>query len=122
MADKMNGTPVMDDELPSIPDDEPAQAAIPPAVATAKIKELVDQQVQQVMGIMIRGILVSSPGIPPNIVIPAIARACGKMLAMSITGSVEQTVKARGDMKAGFEDGLKQVPIMKMSTAVPPAG
>ena len=105
-------------ELPSIPNEEAPPAAT--ALATKQLSDMIDAQVQQVVGVTFRGLLVSAPGVPHNVLLPCIARAAGKMLAMSVAGnSVELTVRARKDFQDAFRDGLAKVPILQPANLMP---
>ena len=55
-----------------------AQDNAPPRVV--KIEDVLDAQITQVLGIVIRGLMVSSPGIPPVLVVHSIARVVGNLL------------------------------------------
>ena len=118
MTDKpMNGAAVADDlpiaeELPSIDVNEaPAPVQQGPMSAT----QIIETSIAQAVGVTVRGLLVSCPGVPSGFILQKIAFACGKLLAVSIQGNpLETTVKARADFKRAFEDGMAKVSILQM--------
>lgn len=106
----MNGASA--EELPALPDEE-AAPQLPPQVAAAQLKNIVNAQVEPVIGVVFRGVMVSAGGVPPNILLPAIARAAGKMLAMSVAGNtIELMSAARRDFIEAFKDGVQKVPLL----------
>lgn len=102
----MNGSSVED--LPAI---EPPPAPVNPTSA-------IDAQISQIMGIIVRGVLVSAPGVPHHLLLNSIARTTGKLLAMAVTGNtIEMSAKARRDFQDSFRDGLSKVSILQPATA-----
>lgn len=83
-----------------------------------QIKEAVktvEDQIAQVIGVTVRGLIASSPGVPSHILLSAIARSTGKMLSFSVSGpqnTIAQNAKAREDFRQSFADGVASVPIL----------
>jgi hypothetical protein len=107
------------EELPSLPPEPADQIAAPPRMLTPA--EAIEASIAQVVGVTVRGLMVSCSGVPAGFVLQKIAFACGKLLAVSIQGNpLEATVKARSDFKKAFEDGMAKVSVLQMGGAMQP--
>lgn len=111
MTDHMNGNtaaPAQDEELPSL------EGAVEQPISANKAESILDGQIMPAMGFMIRGMMVSAPGVPPAIILQSIARCVGQLLAMSVAGNtIEMTAKARKDFQECFHKGIVKVPILQ---------
>lgn len=111
--DKMNGTPAApaapDEELPGL-DEAPA-----PAATASQVEKMLDTQVMNPLGMMLRGIMVSTDSaIPPGLLMASIARCTGQLLSLMLTGNpLDMTTKAREDFRAQFSVGMKRVPLIQ---------
>lgn len=111
----VNGAADTSDALPHIEDTPVPATQVAAAIAS------IAADVGKIMGATVRGIIVSAPAVPPTILLPEIARAAGKMLAMITDGgTVEGTVRARKEFEAAFKDGMSKVSILKSTSAVNP--
>lgn len=78
--------------------------------AIAKTRELIDAQIRQVIGVNIRGLLVSAPGVAPHEMLNAIARVTGGLLAESIVADLSVILRMRTGFKEAFADGIAKTP------------
>jgi hypothetical protein len=102
----MNGAPVEEEVLPALPEAQTAPKPDPNAV--------IDAQLGPIVGVMVRGIMSGASGVPAGLILNAIARQTGKMLALSVVGNpVDQVAKARRDFADSFRDGLAKVSILQ---------
>lgn len=99
--------------------DEPATAAEPNPIqgAVDRARTLIDEQVKLVLGVVYRGIIVSSPGVPPIEVLKSIARMSGNIIAAGIQADLTATLMLRREFKDAFAEGVQNAPI-----APPPSG
>ena len=106
----VNGAATEEQVLPALPE------AAPPPDPNARI----DAQLGPLVGEMVRGIMSGATGISPAIILNAIARQTGKMLALSVVGNpVDQVAKARRDFQDAFRDGLAKVSILQAGNPPP---
>jgi hypothetical protein len=89
----------------------PSDAAAPPQpitpeAAASAIEQQLDPVVRQVIGTMIRGLLVSAPGIQPHILLNSIARQTGSLLAGAVTSDLATVLTLRKGMKDAFGNGV----------------
>lgn len=68
--------------------------------------------VRIVMGTVIRGLLVSAPGIQPAMVLNVIAWTAGHILASSLKGDLATLLQIRTALKKAFEEGIKSVSVV----------
>jgi len=77
------------------------------AAAINNLNEMVAKPVRIVMGTMVRGLLISSPGVQPHIVMNAIAWQIGNMLASSIqSDNLPALLQLRKGFTDAFNDGM----------------
>lgn len=95
-----------------------AAAQLTPQQAQSVLKQLIEQQASNIAAVMVNGVIASSPGLPGNLVLPALARQIAKVLASALRGGndLSQTMRGRDDLRKAFEEGLRMVP------AIQPAG
>jgi hypothetical protein len=90
--------------------DAPPEAApsqpISPEAATSAIEQQLDPVVRQVVGTVIRGLLVSAPGVPPHLLLNSIARQTGSLLAGAITADLATVLSMRKGFKDAFGNGV----------------
>jgi hypothetical protein len=73
------------------------------------------------LGIMVRGFLVSSPGIPPHLLLESISRNIGKLCAEVIEADIGTVLKARQGFADAFAEGMRQIPTVRPRLQHPPA-
>lgn len=88
---------------------QPVAKSIAPSAAEA----IIDSQVRAVLGIVVRGLMVSAPTIPVYVLFNSIARQTGNLMAGALSGDVEAVAKVRKDFRLAFADGVQRVPILK---------
>lgn len=111
MNDNTNGVDAT--ELPSIEPVAPGQQQQPVALTVDQLRQMVDNQVGPIIGCMIRGMIASAPGMPGSILLPAIARCMGQVLAISVAGDIKQCADAREDFRKALNEGMGKVPIIR---------
>lgn len=96
--------------------EEQATAGAPQkAIAPSAGEAIIDAQVRAVLGIVIRGLMVSAPTIPVHTLFNSIARQTGHLMAGALSGDVEAVAKVRTGFRLAFVDGVQKVPIVKVS-------
>jgi hypothetical protein len=111
MNDHMNGAGPAD--LPGIDEQLPAED---PAIVQSRVEAQIDGQVLQHVGVLIRGLLVSSPQIPHALLLNSVARVTGQVLAMTVAGgsnTIEMTSAARADFKKSFGAGIAKIALLQ---------
>ena len=78
-----------------------------------------DAQLRLTIGIMFRGILVSSPGLPPDVLMKSIVRLVGEMIGNTIVGDLAPVLKLRRACKEAFEHALSKTPIQPDNRPMP---
>lgn len=94
----------------------PAPAAKPPGPS---LDAQLDAQIRQILGIVCRGILISSPGIPPEALVLSISRVTGELAALMLSGDLAGTLKFRAMIKEAFVGAVARQPIAPPAGAVP---
>src|SRR5277367_219390 len=97
-----NGTPPTTDELPSAPG-----APAPEQVLAAQL----DPILTTVLGTMIRGLLVSVPGVRQDLLLSMVAFRTGALLAACFQGDLATLLTIRKNLKDGFDKGVKSAPL-----------
>lgn len=82
---------------------------------------MIGPAVGQVIGTMIRGLLVSAPGVPPHVLLHAIAWQTGNMLASTIQADLSTLLSMRKSFKEAFHDGVTKAKIVPPPLPGPPA-
>lgn len=91
------------------------------AAAQTQLEKMITPAIRQVIGTVFRGVLVSSQGVPPHVVLNVIARETGSLLAEAIQGDLMGVLKLRKDFKKAFEDGVTHAKIIQTPPSnVPP--
>jgi hypothetical protein len=96
---------------------EEQQAKLPEGVtpevfaAATAMERKVGPVVRQVLGIVIRGLLVSSPGVPPNVLLGIMAWQTGNLLAGAFQADLGTTLMVRKQLKEGFAEGIAKTPV-----------
>lgn len=75
--------------------------------------EMLDAQVRNILAIVLRGIMVSSPGVSPQMVLNAICRQTGSLCAGSIAGELAGVLAHRAGFKKAFEEGVQKAPLVQ---------
>ena len=94
---------------------------ISPMEAAKRIATAIDPQIRGPLGIMVRGFLVSSPGIPPHLLLELISRNIGKLCAEVIEADIGTVLKARQGFADAFAEGMRQIPTVRPRLQHPPA-
>ena len=106
---------IADDEaLPGLTADEVAAAigaGAKDSHAVQKAEAVLDAQVRQVMGVMLRGLMVSAPGIDPATLLRSTARAMASLMCEAITGDLVPVLQVRAGFRKAFEETLKRMPV-----------
>ena len=79
-----------------------------PTVGQAE--QMFDAMVMQIVGTMIRGLMVST-NVPPDVLWRSIMRVEARLIAESLAGDLGPVLGARGAIKAALTDTLKTLPV-----------
>lgn len=79
--------------------------------AERKIGEMLAPQFRQVLGIVMRGIMISTPNVPAHIVLNVLCREMGQLAAESLSADLPTVFKLRQGYKAAFNEGVKAAKI-----------
>ena len=109
MSNDMNGAGPLD-ELPRALQPMPIDQMI----------ALLDPAVSQVIGTMVRGLLVSAPGCPPHIILNLIAWKTGHFLADAVKADLSALLMLRKGIKEAFDDGIRKTPMHMEASPMPP--
>lgn len=113
MTGHINGTKLVGEDDP--PAAAPTQAQ--EATLAAKTRALLDAQIGQTIGTVVRGILVSAPGVDPRELLSAIARTTGNVCASSVAGELPAVLMIRKAMKEAFDEGVNKAPVIQPGAA-----
>jgi len=91
----------------------------PDQTAVQKAEAVVDAQLRQVIGVTIRGILVSSPGFPSDVICRSIARVTGALLCDAVHADLALMLKHRAGIKDAFKAGVDSTKVNGGAAAVP---
>ncbi len=75
--------------------------------ALSQVEKMIDPVVRQVVGTVVRGLLVSAPGVPPHVLLNAIARQTGSLLAGAVTADLATVLSLRKGFKDAFAAGVQ---------------
>lgn len=105
--------------------DQPANGAAKPEVPNiagrANGIAALAESLQPIIGNTINGTFITLNGVPPNIIVAAIARATARALATAVSRNDLATVfKARDTIKAEFSNGIADIKVIG-PTVTPPA-
>src|ERR1700682_4469150 len=89
------------------------------AASTEAIQKL-EAPLRQVIGTMMRGLLVSTPGVAPHVVLNAICWQVGHLAAEVIQADLKTTFEIRRSFKASFDAGVGKARVVQPMAA--PAG
>lgn len=95
----------------------------PPTEAqSAQLQALNDLNgpVRQVIGTVMRGLLVSCPGVPAHVLLSVVAWQTGHLIAEAIVADLATQFQLRKAFKEAFNDGVKAAP-MKQPPGQPAA-
>lgn len=95
----------------------PEQVAAADA-ALARIRPII----QPSLHVMIRGLLMSCPGVPPHVVLCSIAYEAGNFMAQVFDGDIGQLAQIRGTIKQSFEEGMRKAPLVRPASNWSPPG
>jgi hypothetical protein len=72
---------------------------------------ILDAQITMLVQTVFRGVMVSAPGVPPEMVVCSFAKAVGVALASSVNGDLAPMLNFRKRFKDAFSDGVASVQI-----------
>ena len=72
---------------------------------------VIDAQIRQTVGIMIRGMLVSAPGVPHHEVLNSICRVTGGLVAEAVIADLPVHFALRKGFKEEFSNGVNKAPL-----------
>jgi len=88
---------------------EPAGAFTPEQLATlANQLDALGGPVRQVVGTVLRGLLVSAPGVAPHVLLNVVAWQTGNLLAGAIQAELTTHFELRKGFKEAFADGIQK--------------
>ena len=73
---------------------------------TVSAEEMIDSQVRQVLGVVIRGLMVSAPGVPAQMLACSIARITAEMISNGMAGDLAAILTVRKSVKEAFNDAI----------------
>lgn len=91
-----------------------------PKDAAQRARDLLDAQVRLIVGTVIRGLLVSAPGVQPVDLLNSICRETGNLVAGAVNGDIAAVLNIRSGFKKNFEFGVKKAPLLQQQTGIPP--
>jgi hypothetical protein len=77
------------------------------------IEQQIEPIVRQVVGTVIRGMLVSCPGVPPHVLLNSIAKQTGSLLAGAFTADLATVLSMRKGLKDSFGNGVAKEKIVQ---------
>jgi hypothetical protein len=83
-----------------------------------KAEAFLDATLLQFVGIGLRGLMVSTGGLPPDVILRSYARVFAKLIGEAMAGDIVPVFKARATIKETFLTALKAQPV---KPAPPPA-
>jgi hypothetical protein len=86
--------------------------------ALARIKPLIQPSVH----VLVRGLLMSCPGIPPHVVLCSIAFEAGNFMGQVFQGDLATIASLRNSIKAAFDEGMKKAPLIQPQSNWTPPG
>lgn len=115
------------EELRALEEPAPRHAAAvvnggqqPDQTAVQKAEAVVDAQIRQVVGVVIRGILVSGAGVPPDALCRSIARVTGALLADAVRADLRLMLQHRAGIKEAFKAGIDSTRVDPVPAQAPP--
>lgn len=102
----------------------PPTEALPHAPGAAPTIEQavtqLDPLLTAIIGTMIRGILVSAPGLPAHLLMSMIALKAGSTLASAVQADLTTLLTIRKNLKDAFDKGVKSAPMSQPAGQMPP--
>lgn len=95
--------------MPRQDNDEAAQQK--PNARASSLAEQLDAQLRLPIGVMFRGILVSSPGVPADAIMKSMCRLVAEMIGNAIVGDLAPVLTIRRECKEAFDETLTKTPI-----------
>jgi hypothetical protein len=90
--------------LPSIEQDTSVQTQM-----FAKVQE----GINPIIGTMIRGLIVSAPGVPTHVLLNMIAWTTGNFLASALQADITTLIQMRKGFKDCFDDGIRKAKMVQ---------
>ena len=81
--------------------------------ATAEQFAALAPPVRQVIGTVLRGLLVSAPGIPPHIIMSVVAWQAGNLMAEALQADIATAIQLRKLFNDSFADGVRKAKIVQ---------
>lgn len=82
-------------------------------VATAAQIEALTPGVKQVVGTMMRGLMVSAPGVPPHLLLSVFCWQCGNLCGEALVGDIASMIEIRNTFRESFLDGLQKAKLVQ---------
>lgn len=89
------------------------------ATVAQQTRDQIDALFSPIIGVLLRGILVSSPGVPPAEAMNSICRVMGNLMAGSIQGDLQSVLMVRKGFKDAFADGVQSAKLIQNPGAAP---
>lgn len=109
------------EELAAIDDGAPAPVApsmrlqAGAAVMSAdKAESILDAQIINPLGVIVRGIMASAPGVPADVLFRSIARCYARLIGETFVGDLAPIFTVRASIREAFERELKRQPVKSM--------
>ncbi len=103
---------VAEEELPGLTEAE--MAALEPKAApmsASHAESILDAQVMNVVGVVTRGLIVSSAGVPPDVLLRSMARCFARVVGEAIAGDLAPVFQVRASVREAFEKTLRTIPV-----------
>jgi hypothetical protein len=78
---------------------------------SAKAISAIEKPIHDTLGILVRGILVSCPGFPVEVIVTAVAYHIGNVLGESVRCELTQHMQLRANLRTAFEEGMRAAPM-----------
>lgn len=82
-----------------------------PKTALQQAENMLDAQIKGIIGVMIRGLMISSPGVPPDALLRSVARTTAQLMGDAFAGELVPVMKVRQTIIEAFTTALKKTPI-----------
>ena len=107
--------------MPMNGNDTPPAAAAQPVPTSEQVGQTnallatISPAVKAVVGTMIRGLMVSFPGVPPHVVLTMLSFETANFIGQALQGDIAMIAGIRKGYKEAFEEGLRKAPIVPPS-------
>lgn len=88
----------------------------------AALLQQVEGPMRAVVGTVLRGLLISFPGIPPHVILNSFCHVAGFMAASSVQADLATLFAIRGGFKEAFAEGVQQAKMVTPPLTQPAPG